>query len=186
MPEQTQGDLELLRATRAGDGQAFGVFYSRRRAVVLAFLGRRTENPEVAADLLAETFAAALVAVPDSERGLPGEPVAWLMTIARNKLTDSVRRGQVEQVARTRLALEPLSLDDEDLRRIDELVDATDVAVELAAVLPREQFEALRARILDEQDYSEIAGALRCSEAVVRKRVSRALQTLRGAMEALR
>ena len=186
MPEEKRGDLELLHATRAGDGQAFGALYSRRRAVVLAFLGRRTRNPEVAADLLAETFAAALVAVPDSERGLPGEPVAWLMTIARNKLTDSVRRGQVEQVARTRLALEPLSLDDEDLRRIDELVDATDVAVELAAVLPREQFEALRARILDEQDYSEIAGALRCSEAVVRKRVSRALQTLRGAMEALR
>jgi RNA polymerase sigma-70 factor (ECF subfamily) len=108
------------------------------------------------------------------------------MTITRNKLTDSVRRGQVEQVARTRLALEPVSIDDEDLRRIDELVDATDVAVELAAVLPQEQFEALRARILDEQDYSEIAGGLRCSEAVVRKRVSRALQTLRGAMGALR
>jgi RNA polymerase sigma factor (sigma-70 family) len=187
MPERTsRGDLELLRATRAGDGQAFGAFYGRRRAVVLAFLGRRARNPEVAADLLAETFAAALAAVLDPERELPGEPVAWLMTIARNKLTDSVRRGQVEQVARQRLALEPLTVDDEDLRRIEELIDATDVAVELARVLPPEQFEALRARILDEQDYSEIAGALRCSEAVVRKRVSRALQTLRGAMEGLR
>lgn len=186
MSGQTPGDLELLRAARAGDGQAFGAFYSRRRAVVLAFLRRRTASPEVAADLLAETFAAALAAVLDSERELAGEPVAWLMTIARNKSTDSLRRGQVEQVARRRLALEPLSLDDEDLRRIDELADATDVAVELAAALPREQFEALRARILDEQDYSQIAGTLRCSEAVVRKRVSRALQTLRGAMEALR
>ncbi len=187
MSEPTRGgDLELLRATRAGDGEAFGAFYGRRRAVVLAFLGRRAGNPEAAADLLAETFAAALAAVLDAERELPGEPVAWLMTIARNKLTDSVRRGQVEQVARQRLALEPLGVDDEDLRRIEELVDATDVAVELARALPPEQCEALRARILDEQDYSEIAGALRCSEAVVRKRVSRALQTLRGAMEGLR
>lgn len=187
MPEQTsRGDLELLRATRAGDGQAFGAFYGRRRAVVLAFLGRRAGNPEVAADLLAETFAAALEAVLDPGRELPAEPMAWLMTIARNKLTDSVRRGQVEQVARKRLALEPLTVDDEDLRRIEELIGATDVAVELARVLPPEQFEALRARILDEQDYSEIAGALRCSEAVVRKRVSRALQTLRGAMEGWR
>jgi DNA-directed RNA polymerase specialized sigma24 family protein len=83
----------------------------------------------------AEKFAAALAAVLDSERELAGEPVAWLMTIARNKLTDSLRRGQVERVARGRLALEPLSLDDEDLRRIDELVDATDVAVELARVI---------------------------------------------------
>ncbi len=160
MPEQTsRGDGELLRATRAGDGQAFGAFYGRRRAVVLAFLGRRAGNPEVAADLLAETFAAALAAVLDPGRELPAEPMAWLMTIARNKLTDSVRRGQVEQVARKRLALEPLTVDDEDLRRIEELIGATDVAVELARVLPPEQFEALRARILDEQDYSEIAGA---------------------------
>jgi DNA-directed RNA polymerase specialized sigma24 family protein len=71
MPEEKRGDLELLRATRAGDGQAFGAFYSRRRAVVLAFLGRRTRNPEVAADLLAETFAAALAAVLGPERELP-------------------------------------------------------------------------------------------------------------------
>jgi hypothetical protein len=37
------------------------------------------------------------------------------MTVARNKLVDSVRRGQVEQAARERLALEPLTLDDDDL-----------------------------------------------------------------------
>ncbi len=87
-------------------------------------------------------------------------------------------------MARRRLALAPLSVDDEDLRRIEELIDATDVALKLAELLPREQFAALRARILEEQGYPEIARQLRCSEAVVRKRVSRALQTLRGAMEA--
>ncbi len=70
---------------------------------------------------MAETFAAALAAVL-AKRELPGEPVSCLMTIARNKLTDSVRCGQVEQVARQRLALEPLSFDDEDLRRIDDVI----------------------------------------------------------------
>lgn len=184
MPAEQRPDLELLHATRAGDGQAFGAFYRHHRAVVLAYVGQRVRNPELAADLLAETFAAALGAVLDTGRELPDEPVAWLMTIARNKLTDSMRRGQVEQVARRHLALAPLSVDDEDLRRIEELIDATDVALKLAELLPREQFAALRARILEEQDYPEIARQLRCSEAVVRKRVSRALQTLRGAMEA--
>jgi RNA polymerase sigma-70 factor (ECF subfamily) len=186
MLEDRRSDLELLRATRAGEGQAFGAFYRRRRALVLAFVGRRTASPELAADLLAETFAAALVAMLDMRRGVPDEPIAWLMTIARNKLTDSVRRGHVEQAARKRLALEPLILDDEELQRIEELIDMTDVAMSLAALLPAEQFEALRARILDERDYSEIADRLRCSEAVARKRVSRALRTLRGAMEPLR
>ncbi|MGO9763978.1 MAG: sigma factor-like helix-turn-helix DNA-binding protein [Solirubrobacteraceae bacterium] len=49
-----------------------------------------------------------------------------------------------------------------------------------------ELLDALRARILDERDYAQIARELRCSEAVVRKRVSRALRTLRGALGAPR
>jgi RNA polymerase sigma-70 factor (ECF subfamily) len=183
MSGKGRSDLELLRAARYGDGQAFGEFYRRHGALVLAFLGRRVGNPEVAADLLAETFAAALAAALDSEREPPGEPIAWLITIARNKLTDSLRRGQVEQTARARLGLEPLSLEDADLERVEELIDGTDVAVRLAELLPSDQLEALQARILHERDYSDIARELRCSQAVVRKRVSRALQTLRDAME---
>lgn len=186
MPDDERDDRQLLAATRAGDGQAFAAFYRRRRAVVLAYTGRRTGDPELAADLLAETFAAALAGVLDGGRELPREPVAWLMTIAHNKLIDSVRRGQVERAARERLALEPLSLDDEDLQRIEELMAATDLESTLLELLPAEQLDALRARILDERDYAQIARELRCSEAVVRKRVSRALRTLRGALGAPR
>jgi RNA polymerase sigma factor (sigma-70 family) len=179
-------DTELLCAARAGNGQAFAAFYRRHRSLVLAFLGQRVGSPEVAADLLGETFAAALVATLDAQRELPDEPVAWLMTIARNKLRDSIRRGQVELQARRRLAIASLAIDDEELQRIEELIDTTDVAVGLAKLLPDDQFQALKARVLDEQDYHEIARELCCSEAVVRKRVSRALQTLRGAMEVLK
>ena len=180
---ERRSDLELLRAARLGDGEAFGEFYRRHRDVVLAFVGRRVANPEVAADLLAETFAAGLVAVLDGGREIPAEPVAWLMTIARNKLIDSVRRGRVERAARRRLDLRVMAVDDDDLRRIEELIDGTDVAVRLVELLPADQFAALQARIVDEKDYPEIARALRCSQAVVRKRVSRALRTLRAAME---
>jgi RNA polymerase sigma factor (sigma-70 family) len=183
MRDDERDDRQLLDAARGGDGQAFGAFYRRRRDVVLAYVGRRTGDPELAADLLAETFAAALLAVLDRARELPREPVAWLMTIAHNELIDSLRRGQVERAARERLALErlalePLALDDEDLERIEELMDATDVEATLLELLSAQQLDALRARILDERDYAQIARELRCSEAVVRKRVSRALRTL--------
>jgi len=183
---EDRDDRELLDSARSGDGQAFGAFYRRRRALVLAYMGRRAGDPELAADLLAETFAAALVAVLDAERELPREPVAWLMRIARNKLIDSLRRGQVERAARERLALEPLALDDDDLQRIEQLMSAADVDATLLELLPAEQLAALRARVLDERDYAQIASELRCSEAVVRKRVSRALRTLRGAIGAPR
>lgn len=179
----TLSDIELLAATKAGDGPAFGVFYRRRRGIVLAYLSRRTGNPELTADLLAETFATALAAVLDSQREPPRQPVPWLLTIAHNKLTDSMRRRQVEAAARGRLEMEPLPLGDEDLAEIEAIAAETDLLAALAGLLPPDQLAALRARVLDERAYEEIASDLKTSKAVIRKRVSRALRTLRSQME---
>ena len=178
-----RSDRELLQASRDGD-DGFDAFFRRHRKAVLAFHAQRVREPELAADLTAETFAAALLAVHDRARPLPEMPVAWLFTIAHRKLIDSYRRGQVEDDARRRLALEPLVLEDADIERIGEIANDTDVIAELARQLPADQFQALRARILDERDYADIASELGCSRAVVRMRVSRALNTLRTAMEA--
>jgi RNA polymerase sigma factor (sigma-70 family) len=186
MARDGRTDVELLAASRARDGEAFGAFFRRHHGVVLAFLGPRTPGRDVAADLLGETFAAALGAVRDEQRELPDQPIAWLLTIARNKLIDSARHGRVEQQARDLLGFDPLVIDDRDLERVEELIDATDLASTLAAALPPEELAALQARVLDERGYPEIAAELRCSQAVVRKRVSRALRTLRAALEAPR
>jgi RNA polymerase sigma factor (sigma-70 family) len=178
-------DVDLLERTRAGDGRSFEAVYRRHHQVVLTFLARRVAEPELAADLLAETFAALLVLVRDPLRSLPVLPVGWLMLTARNLLIDSYRRGQVEVAARRLLAMQPLLLEDSDLQRVQEISAETDLLAELATRLPPEQFEALRARVIDECDYPAIASELRCSEAVVRQRVSRALRTLRrGTLEA--
>jgi RNA polymerase sigma-70 factor, ECF subfamily len=175
-------DSRLLEATRAGDASSFEVFYRRHCPVVLGYCAQRVRDPELAADLMAETFTAVLVAVHDSRRALPDTPLAWLFTIAHRKLIDSYRRGQVEDEARRRLQLEPLVLYDADIERIEEIAQQTDVATELARKLPADQFEALRARVLEERSYTDTAQELRCSEAVARKRVSRALTALRTAI----
>jgi RNA polymerase sigma-70 factor (ECF subfamily) len=175
-----RSDQTLLRDALSSEPEAFTVFYERHVDVVLAFLRRRTNSPEVAADLMAETFAAALLALhADTDPEELEVPVAWLLGIARNKLYESYRRGRVEAAARQRLHLEPLLLDDNDLALVDELSE-TDIVRELADVLPADQLQALRMRVIDELGYDEIARDLHCSEAVVRKRVSRALRTLRA------
>jgi RNA polymerase sigma factor (sigma-70 family) len=180
---EVESDVDLLRASREG-GSGFAVFYRRHRDAVLAFHAQRVADAERAADLTAETFAAALLGVHDPAREVPEVPVAWLFSIARRKLIDSYRRGVVEDAARRRLALERIAVDELDIERINATAGATDVALELARQLPPDQFEALRARVLDERDYAEIARAQNCSEAAVRMRVSRALKTLRNRMEA--
>jgi RNA polymerase sigma factor (sigma-70 family) len=182
--EDARTDEDLLQATPA-DPEAFGIFYRRHVDAVLAFFRVRTGDPELAADLMAETFAAALLAAPRFKRRR--EPAAaWLFTIGRRKLIDSWRRGKVEDAARRKLGLEPIELDDGGLARIDAMVDAQRdplPLLELMERLPADQREALRLRVLDEREYADIARELQCSEAVVRQRVSRATRTLRGQVE---
>jgi RNA polymerase sigma-70 factor (ECF subfamily) len=71
----------------------------------------------------------------------------------------------------------PIVLTDESVERIAAL-DRT--ALALVNELPGDQQDAVRARVIDERDYADIAKDMRCSEAVVRKRVSRGLGTLRA------
>jgi RNA polymerase sigma-70 factor (ECF subfamily) len=179
----TKTDRQLLEEARGGCGEMFEIVYRRHHAVVLAFLARRVQQPELAADLLAETFASLLALVRDPQRAVPPIPVAWLLVTARNLLIDSHRRGTVDDRARRRLAMRPLVLDDRDLERVEEISAETDLMRELALRLDPDQLQALRARVLDEREYAEIAAQLKCSESVVRKRVSRALGVLRSAME---
>jgi RNA polymerase sigma factor (sigma-70 family) len=176
-------DQRLLDESRHGRAESFEVVYRRHHAVVLAFLARRAQQPELAADLMAETFAALLVLVRDPDRALPPVPVAWLLVTARNLLIDSHRRGCVDDAARRWLGMRPVALDDRDLERVEEISAEVDLLERLASQLEPEQLAALRARVLDEREYSEIAAEMKCSESVVRKRVSRALGVLRRALE---
>jgi RNA polymerase sigma factor (sigma-70 family) len=173
-------DRQLLQQARDGDAECFGEFYRRRRGVVLAYLRPRVANPELAADLMCEAFAAALIAVHEPNRELPREPLAWLVAIARNQLLDAWRRGRVADGARRRLALEPLPLGEEDLIAVDDAAADADLLAQLAGELSPDQFHALSAHVFDGRSYPEIAQELECSQAVVRKRVSRALTAIRA------
>ena len=158
---------------------SFDALYVRFREPVLGYFARRVGEPEVAADLMAETFARALVHYKSAP---PDEPAAWLFTIARNLLIDSARRGRVEASARRRLGLEPIELDDRDLERIAEIAEADDLAQTVKDALSAAEYEALHARAVQEESYAELALRLRCSEAVARKRVSRAIAHVRAAI----
>jgi RNA polymerase sigma factor (sigma-70 family) len=174
-------DGQLLVAT-ATDPEAFGTFFRRHVRGVLGFFRRRGAGPDVALDLTAETFAAALEA--SSRYELRPEPARnWLYGIAWNKLHEAQRRGQAEEAARRALGMAPIVLTDEGIERIEALAGTP--ALELMDALPGQQREAVRARVLDGRDYDEIADGLDCSPSVVRKRVSRGLGAIRSKLEEL-
>ena len=171
-----------MAAVTRGDEAAFSALYRRYLPLVTRWCLRQTGSRELAADLTAEVFAAALRSSRRyrPERGTVG---AWLTGIARNKLLESRRRGRVEDSARRRLGLEPVALADADLERVEELA-SVDIELEgLLAGLSADQRQALLLRVVEERSYEEIAAELRCSESVVRQRVSRSLKTLKSRLE---
>ena len=90
-------DEQLLQ----GGPQAFGEFYARHERAVFRYFYRRVVDAEVAADLTAECFAAALLS-GHRFRADEGSPaVAWLFGIARNVLRRSAEQRRVESRARS-------------------------------------------------------------------------------------
>jgi RNA polymerase sigma factor (sigma-70 family) len=172
-------DEQALLGAASSDPQAFAAFYRLFERPILAFFMRATGRAELAADLTAETFARALESVAgyDAARGRADQ---WLFGIARNVLRSSYREGRVESAARERLGLPRLVLDDHASETIGRLAQEEDRATVAVAGLPAEQRHAIHARVVQDRDYAEIAVELRCSEAVIRQRVSRGLRTLRA------
>jgi RNA polymerase sigma factor (sigma-70 family) len=167
-------DAELL----ADDGaDSFAEFYRRHARRVAGYLMRATGDAETAADLTAETFAAALIArrryKPDR-----AEPGSWLLGIASHKLNDWRRRGYAEDRARRRLRMERIEPSDADLHEFERLGEEVSL-VDMVDELPADQSAALRARFMQGRSYSDIAGAQHVSEGAVRQRVSRGLASLR-------
>jgi RNA polymerase sigma factor (sigma-70 family) len=178
-------DAELILASRS-DPAAFRELYDRWAERLLAYFYRRVFDAEVAADLLAETFA---VAYERRNRfrdvGSPGG--AWLYGIASKELSHWFRRQAVEKRAVRRLGVDVPSLDDESITRIESLAEADMHREALAAALEQMtggEREAVQLRVVAELAYAEIAARLDVSENTARQRVHRGLARLNNLMQA--
>lgn len=90
-------------AARAAEGAA-----RRSYGKLVAFLAARTRDVAAAEDALSEAFATALADWP--VRGIPANPEAWLLTVARRRQIDAVRsRLHGEAASQHLLLLEELA-----------------------------------------------------------------------------
>lgn len=77
---------------------------------LVAFLAARTRDVAGAEDALAEAFASALKSWP--EDGVPANPDAWLLTVARRRQTDAARRRQTRIAGEVHIQLMAEELDE--------------------------------------------------------------------------
>ncbi len=84
----------VLAAAQAGDPAAFAAIYREHRDEIHRYIARRIPSPETVEDLVQETFLRAWRRI--GTYTWTGRPVgAWLVTIARNLVTDHFKSSRV-------------------------------------------------------------------------------------------
>jgi RNA polymerase sigma-70 factor (ECF subfamily) len=174
----TSSDASLLAAARH-DPDAFRELYERYAEAVHGYFVRRTGSRATALDLTAETFAQAWLVRARFRDETHGSAAPWVYGIARNVLLMSIRRGALERRAIERLGLQE-RLDRPDCA--EALVPESswaDGADDLLDTLPVHEREAVRLRVLEELEYSDVATALGTTPGAARVRVHRGLNALK-------
>jgi RNA polymerase sigma-70 factor (ECF subfamily) len=174
------GESTLL-ARSLYEAEAYAAFYTEYVARVSAYFVRRVFDPEVAVDLTAETFALALERRRQFRGHSAHEEQGWLFAIAKSLLHAYWRKGRIEQAAVARLGLERPSLGTEDFEYLHFQAGMEALRCRLSQALDAvrpDQAAAIRARVLEERDYAEIAADFETTPDVIRARVSRGLRTM--------
>ena len=135
-------------AEPADQGAQLLALYDRALPQVYGYLRTRVGDDAVAEDLTGETFLAAVQAV--KAHRVPDLTIAWLVTVARNKLVDHWRRRAREE---RNLTLAPDVGVDDGLDQHFERMRAHEVLAELGA----HHRAALTLRYLDGLSVPEVA-----------------------------
>ena len=170
------------------DSHDISELYRSHARDLLVFFTRRVYDPEVALDLVAETFAAAFAVRAQFRGEEHGQAIAWIYGIAHHQLGRYFRRGAVERRALQKLGVDVPAMTDYEYERIIELTGLDRLRGRLMSALeelPLDQQRAIRLRIIEERSYSEVADEMGISEQVARARVSRGLRGLAANARAL-
>jgi RNA polymerase sigma-70 factor (ECF subfamily) len=165
------GDLSRV----GSDPDAFEVFYRQHVEAIERFVARRVADRELAADLTADIFVAAIESSA-SYSARRGSPSAWLFGIARVVVSAERRRGGRERDATGRLLGRRL-LDADDFARLDERLDAETHGRRLYLAmghLSEGQRAVLELVAVDGLSLGEAAAALGIAPLAARARLHRA------------
>jgi RNA polymerase sigma factor (sigma-70 family) len=150
---------------------------------IVATLARITRDLESAEDLAQDAFVAALAQWPDE--GIPRNPGAWLMTAAKRRAVEYLRRNKA-LVTKTEALQRDLPADgaEPDFAASYEEIDDDVLRLMFVAchpILSPEARTALTLKVLGGLTTAEIARAYLTTESAIAQRIVRAKRTLKEA-----
>ncbi|HUJ65125.1 MAG TPA: sigma-70 family RNA polymerase sigma factor [Acidimicrobiales bacterium] len=173
----------MLAATARGETEAFGSFYRRYERRVLGYAISRCANSSDVADVVADTFVAALSSAGRFRSG-DGDALPWLLGIARHVLARQRRSFFRRQRLAGRLKTAPQFTGDE-AEAIDAAIHAARLAPQLRsamATLRATDRELLLLVARDGLTPAQAGAAVGMNPNTARLRLSRARQRLRSVL----
>lgn len=177
-------DEQLMAAIREQDEAALATLYKRHKALLRTIVGRVVNNDSDADDLVQEIFCEVwrLAANYSEEKG---KALGWLVTLARRRAIDKLRKKQAYQRAEDRLTVETQNSASGDYHSADDDAVASDRAEILQRVintLPEAQRDALLMAFYRGMSQRQIAAETGIPLGTIKTRLDLAVRKVRTAI----
>jgi RNA polymerase sigma factor (sigma-70 family) len=178
-------ESELLRASLAGSKEAFGVVVQRYQSLVCALAYSATGDIGKSEELAQETFLRVWRSLPQLEE--LGHFRAWLCTIARNLISQSIRQRprDVVHAADSLEAAEVLSAATPDPGQAAMDKESQELVWAAVRRVPQKYREPLVLFYREQQSVSQVAANLGLSEDMVRQRLHRGRRLIKAQLASL-
>ncbi|MER8544981.1 sigma-70 family RNA polymerase sigma factor [Mesorhizobium sp. M0684] len=163
--------------------QAIEAIFRIERARLIAGLARLVRNVDLAEELVQDALVIALSEW--SRTGVPANPGAWLMTVAKRRAIDAIRHDKMRERKHEEIALE-LDGECDGTAEGNEMAMNDDLGDELLGliftachpILSADARAALTLRVIGGLTTDEIARAFLSSEVTIAQRIVRAKRTI--------
>ena len=182
-------DLDLMQGIQAGDADALSQLYDRYNGILKALILRVIHNEAEADDLLQEIF----MEIWNQARNFSaqkGKPLGWMVTLARRRAIDGLRKKQAYARAEERLKNETEQQPDAWVNNATEeeilLSDTRSLIRKVIAGLPPPQQQAIDLAFFKGMSQREIAAKTNTPLGTVKTRLELGLKKIYDGLKELR
>ena len=182
-------DVELMQAIQAEDPDALSQLYDRYNGILKALILRVIHNEAEADDLLQEIFMEIWNQAKNFS-SQKGKPLGWMVTLARRRAIDGLRKKQAYARAEERLQNETEQQPDAWAHNTTEeeivLSDTRDLIRKVIAGLPPAQQQAIDLAFFRGMSQREIAAKTNTPLGTVKTRLELGLKKIYDGLKELR
>ena len=188
-PAGAPSDTDLMRGIQRGEAEALSQLYDRYNGIIKALVLRVVHNDAEADDLLQEIFMEIWNQAKNfsSERG---KPLGWMVTLARRRAIDGLRKKQAYARAEERLQAETEQQPDAWVQNTTEdEINLGDTRAHLRRVLdalPPPQQQAIELAFFRGMSQREIAADTNTPLGTVKTRLELGLKKIYDGLKELR